>query len=139
LSTYTPCAGLWTDAVVLYDHEADQWVISRFANNPDGFGIPNWYQCFAVSQTGDPTGAYYRYAFPIHPDDFPDYPKLGIWPAQGNNAYFMTARRRSAAPNLLGPKFPSPPAPTLAANPSFFPPTAFFVRNSCTYQNDPSD
>ena len=42
------------------------------------------YNCVAVSTTGDPTGAYYRYAFyaadledGVH--FFPDYPKYGVW------------------------------------------------------------
>src|SRR4030095_11206090 len=42
--------------------------------------------CVAISVTGDPTGAYFRYAFitTIDIDDvdvvfFPDYPKYGVW------------------------------------------------------------
>src|SRR5687768_18578077 len=35
-------------------------------------------QCFAISQTGDPTGAYHRYAFDISPG-MNDYPKIGVW------------------------------------------------------------
>ena len=48
----------------------------------------------AVSQTGDPTGAYYRYAFITQADDvdggyfFPDYPKYGVW----SNSYILTTR-----------------------------------------------
>src|SRR6266511_4036202 len=44
------------DPNVEYDQLADRWVLSQFAIN-DGI------QCIAVSQTGDPTGAYFRYAF----------------------------------------------------------------------------
>lgn len=44
------------------------------------------YECIAVSQTADPTGAYYRYAFKIANDRLNDYPKLGIWP----DGYYMT-------------------------------------------------
>jgi len=47
---------------------------------------PPYYECIAVSQTADPTGAYYLYAFEIN-DYFPDYPKLGVWP----DAYYMSA------------------------------------------------
>ena len=53
-----------------------------------------FYNCVAVSQTGDPTGAYYRYAFITQADDvdggyfFPDYPKYGVW----SNSYILTTR-----------------------------------------------
>jgi hypothetical protein len=67
------------DATVVYDRAADRWVISQFAVS--GF---SYLQCVAVSKTGDPTGAYWRYAFGY--DDFPDYPKLGVWP----DAYYVT-------------------------------------------------
>ncbi|MDO8671286.1 MAG: hypothetical protein Q7O66_07625, partial [Dehalococcoidia bacterium] len=48
------------DPVVLYDHLADRWFISQFAVPG---GATGYYQCIAVSQTGDPTGSWYRYAF----------------------------------------------------------------------------
>lgn len=34
----------------------------------------------AISQTADPTGAYYLYDFAIPSNYFNDYPKLGVWP-----------------------------------------------------------
>jgi len=56
------CGGYWSDSAVLYDHLADRWFISRFA--PSNFPEKGaWNQCVAVSQTGDPTSAYYRYVF----------------------------------------------------------------------------
>jgi hypothetical protein len=66
------------DPVVLYDHLADRWVMTQLAlpNFPDG----PFYQCVAVSQTGDPLGSYHRYAFVISEADLNDYPKLGVWP-----------------------------------------------------------
>ncbi|MBW1779561.1 MAG: hypothetical protein JRL30_02365 [Deltaproteobacteria bacterium] len=70
------------DPVVLYDPLADRWVLSQFAVCEG----PPYYECIAVSQTADPTGAYYLYAFEIN-DYFPDYPKLGVWP----DAYYMSA------------------------------------------------
>jgi len=42
------------------------------------------YELIAVSETGDPLGAWYRYAFEF--DMFPDYPKLGVWP----DGYYAT-------------------------------------------------
>ena len=52
---------------------------------------PPFYECIAVSQTGDPVnGGWYFYA--VRADDathpwFPDYPKMGIWP----DGLYMTA------------------------------------------------
>jgi hypothetical protein len=36
----------------------------------------NWYQCFAISQTSDPTGAYNRYAFLIDAEEFQRLPEV---------------------------------------------------------------
>jgi hypothetical protein len=59
------------DPVVVYDHLADRWVMTQFAVTT------GTHECIAISQTSDPTGAYYRYAFNI--GGFPDYPKVGVW------------------------------------------------------------
>jgi hypothetical protein len=85
------------DPVVLYDQFMDRWLISQFTTrgmNPDGSfnGLP-FYNCVAVSQTGDPTGAYFRYAFiTSQPNStsafFPDYPKYGVW----TDSYVLTSR-----------------------------------------------
>ena len=48
------------DPIVLYDHLADRWLFSQFANALVG---PPFYQCVAVSQTPDPTGSWFRYQF----------------------------------------------------------------------------
>lgn len=69
---------------VLYDPLADRWLFSQsaFPNFPAG----PFYQCLAVSKTGDPTGAYHRYAFQISATKFNDYPKFGVWP----DGYYMS-------------------------------------------------
>ena len=67
--------------MVNYDPIADRWVISQFTSSAP------YYQCVAVSQTGDPTGAFYRYAFLESATDLFDYPHMGVWP----DAYYMTA------------------------------------------------
>src|SRR6266446_1080629 len=69
------------DPVVVYDPIADRWVISQFSVTTTPY-----LQCVAVSQTGDPTGAYNRYSFNYGNTDFPDYPKMGVWP----DAYYIT-------------------------------------------------
>ena len=82
------------DPVVLYDQTTDHWILSQFTTRGlDDPSLP-FYNCVAVSQTGDPTGAYYRYAFITQADDvdggyfFPDYPKYGVW----SNSYILTTR-----------------------------------------------
>lgn len=83
------------DPVVLYDEYADRWVASQFAlpNYPNG----PFYELVAVSKTGDPTGAWNRYAFQF--DDMPDYPKFGVWP----DGYYLTVNQfESGSGNWLG-------------------------------------
>ncbi len=70
------------DGVVRYDRLADRWVITQFANAAAATGP--YYECVAVSKTSDATGAYNRYSFQYA--DFPDYPKLSVWP----DAYYVT-------------------------------------------------
>jgi len=70
------------DAVVRYDRLADRWVLTQFANVRSSTGP--YYECVAVSQTNDATGTWNRYAFEFA--DFPDYPKLSVWP----DAYYIT-------------------------------------------------
>ena len=67
------------DAVVNYDKAADRWVVSQFAVSSGNF------ECIAVSQSNDATGAWNRYAFD-YGTDFPDYPKVGVWP----DGYYVT-------------------------------------------------
>ena len=73
------------DIIVKYDRAADRWFLSQFALTTSPTFGP-FYQCIAVSQTGDPTGAYYLYAFKISDSKLNDYPKFGIWP----DGYYMT-------------------------------------------------
>src|SRR5213593_2766054 len=70
------------DPVVLYDQLEDRWLLSQFTTRG-----PIFYNCVAISQTGDPTGAYFRYAFSTGVN-FPDYPKYGLW----RNMYIITTR-----------------------------------------------
>ncbi|MCX6235915.1 MAG: T9SS type A sorting domain-containing protein [Bacteroidetes bacterium] len=82
--------GSWTgtndgDPVVLYDEQADRWMASQFAVNTDITGGTYW-QLFAISQTNDPLGSWYRYAWQFNAMN--DYPKLGVW----NDAYYGTFR-----------------------------------------------
>jgi hypothetical protein len=74
------------DPIVVYDEMADRWILTQFTTRGLPPDPPNpFYNCVAVSQTGDPTGAYYRFAFTTD-DRFPDYPKYGVWPYGGTAA-----------------------------------------------------
>jgi subtilisin-like proprotein convertase family protein len=78
-----PCANTNDgDPIVLYDSFADRWMISQFCTVAN----PNNHQLIAVSQTSDPTGAYFVYDFVMPNNKFNDYPKFGVWP----DGYYMT-------------------------------------------------
>ncbi|MET1254863.1 Calx-beta domain-containing protein [Aliikangiella maris] len=64
------------DPIVLYDSQADRWLISQFAFNES---FTDNHQCIAISQTPDPTGAYYLYDFLWSTTKFNDYPHYGVW------------------------------------------------------------
>jgi fibronectin type 3 domain-containing protein len=86
---YGPAAGntIWTgfggkcettndgDPLVRWDAAAGRWMMSQFTAD-----AAPYYQCMAVSQTSDPTGAWYRYAFQWPNNLFNDYGKIGVWP-----------------------------------------------------------
>lgn len=68
------------DPIVLYDKQAGRWFFSQMS-----FVTP-YTACVAVSTTNDATGSYNRYAFALTPtNQFPDYPKWGVWP----DAYYV--------------------------------------------------
>jgi hypothetical protein len=76
------CADLAGDPIVVYDQLVDRWILTQFTSEG-----PEYWNCVAISQTGDPTGAYYRYAFSTGLN-FPDYPKYGVW----TDSYLITTR-----------------------------------------------
>ncbi|HZP17365.1 MAG TPA: hypothetical protein VFB00_05335, partial [Terriglobales bacterium] len=69
------------DPIVQYDKAAQRWVFTQFSVSTTPF-----LQCVAVSTTSDATGTYNRYAFSYVNTQFPDYPKLGVWP----DAYYIS-------------------------------------------------
>jgi hypothetical protein len=68
------------DPVIRFDAAAQRWIVAQFAINNSGAD----FECVAVSTTPDATGSYNRYAFSFN--DFPDYPKVGVWP----DGYYFT-------------------------------------------------
>ena len=75
------------DPIVKYDQLSQRWLVSQFALEQ----TPS-LQCFAVSVTSDPLGAYYQSSY-----DFGsivnDYPKISIMP----DAYYLTVRQFGSA------------------------------------------
>ena len=69
------------DPVVQYDKAAGRWVFTQFS-----VSTTPYLQCVAVSTTSDATGTYNRYSFNYGNTQFPDYPKLGVWP----DAYYIS-------------------------------------------------
>ncbi|WP_223788581.1 proprotein convertase P-domain-containing protein [Marinicella meishanensis] len=75
------------DPIVLYDQISDRWLLSQFTSSAG----PQFYNCIAISQTSDPTGAYYRWAILNNngsADLFPDYPKYGVW----SDGFYISTR-----------------------------------------------
>ena len=70
------------DPIAQYDKANNRWIMTQFSVT-NGNSVGYW-QCVAVSQTNDATGAFNVYAF--QQPNFNDYPKLGVW----NTGYFVT-------------------------------------------------
>ncbi|MEA3335952.1 MAG: proprotein convertase P-domain-containing protein, partial [Chloroflexota bacterium] len=79
------------DPIVVYDQLADRWILTQFTSSG-----PTYFNCVAISTSGDPTSTYYRYAIGTG-TNFPDYPKYGVWP----DAYYISTRE-FAGPNFAG-------------------------------------
>jgi hypothetical protein len=80
------CANGLGDPVVIYDRNADRWVLMEFVIGGNDL-------CVYVSQTTDPVGGGW-YAYNFVPPSFPDYPKLAVWPTDangGDGSYVVTA------------------------------------------------
>ncbi len=73
------------DVVAQYDKLADRFVVTQLG----GVSAP-FSECIAISQTSDPTGAYFLYSF-SYGNTLNDYPKFGVWPTATNSAYLGTA------------------------------------------------
>jgi len=72
------------DPIVLWDEKANKWFYSEFS-----LCGSNDYMLIAVSQTDDPTGAWWSWSFDV--DDTPDYMKFGIW----RDGYYMATNTSS--------------------------------------------
>ncbi len=86
------------DIIAQYDKAANRWVLTQLSVTNGG--SVGYFQCVAVSQTSDATGAYNVYAFGYGTTQFNDYPKLGVW----NNAYYVTYNIFNNGQTFAGPK-----------------------------------
>jgi hypothetical protein len=80
------CETSYGDPVVIHDQLANRFVLMQFTS------VAPFFLCVAVSQTANPTGAYFLYAFSTG-TNFPDYPKLGLW----SGSYLASAREFNGA------------------------------------------
>ena len=80
-SLWSPATGNTGDPIVLYDKNADRWMLAQFGSSTD----KKIY--IAISTTNDPTGSYYTYTY-VSPL-FPDYLKFSVW----QDGYYMTSNQ----------------------------------------------
>ncbi len=79
------------DPVVLYDQLSNRWLLMQFTS------AAPYLLCVAVSQTPDPTGAYFRYSIATGGgNNFADYPKMGVWP----DGYYFSTREFAGGSQL---------------------------------------
>jgi uncharacterized repeat protein (TIGR01451 family) len=92
----TPCTtDPYGDPIVLYDQTADRWILTNLGFNlSNGNPVAPYYECFAVSKSGDPvSGGWWLYAIrvdqsPVPTNTLNDYPKFGIW---NDGCFYMGA------------------------------------------------
>jgi uncharacterized repeat protein (TIGR01451 family) len=78
-----PCDSDRGDPIVVYDHLADRWNLSQFAQNA---AQTQFWMCVAISQTPNPVAnTWFLYTIEMPAD--PDYPKFGVWP----DGYYMSS------------------------------------------------
>jgi len=105
----TQCASGLGDGIVLYDQLADRWLMAEFSTAGNRI-------CIYISQTPDPvSGGWFAYQF--LGNQFPDYPKYGVWPDAyycGTNenlpaAYAFQRAAMLQGISALGERFTAPP------------------------------
>ena len=74
--------------IVRYDQLADRFLVSQAAFDPSDGSI---HECIAVSTTGDPTGTYNQYDFPLADGSVATSARMGLWP----DGYYLTVNQFS--------------------------------------------
>ena len=81
------------DPVVIYDQLDDRWILTQFT------AAAPYLNCVAISQSPDPTGSYFRYAFLVGGgSNFGDYPKYGMW----SDALYISTREFAGGSSFVG-------------------------------------
>jgi len=86
------------DTVVQYDRAADRWMVTQLGSLSSPYS-----ECIAVSQTNDPTGAFYLYSYAFG-TNLNDYPKFGVWSTPSNSAYLATYNLFANGSSFAGPE-----------------------------------
>lgn len=116
-----PCSVSGFDPVVLYDQQADRWLLTQSAASFQA-------QCIAVSQTGNPVaGGWFTYQF-LTPGIVNDYGKLSVWP----DAYYLGSQR--GYPNNGTDAWAFDRTAMLAGNPATF--VRFFNSGTLVIPSD---
>lgn len=80
------CADGFGDPIILYDRQADRWVLTEFSRSGN-------FLCVYISQGPDPVSdGWFNYGFQAA--TFPDYPKYAVWATDrndGDGSYIVTA------------------------------------------------
>lgn len=85
LGTGAPCNSGLGDPIVLFDEQANRWMLTEFTSGANVL-------CVYLSDVADLSGTvtWTRYAFTL--TSFPDYPKYGVW----TDAYYVGANQGNA-------------------------------------------
>jgi hypothetical protein len=116
------------DPIVLYDVQADRFIITEFDSSPNGFNV-------AICQGPDPVNdGWFVYTTGFTTGTFPDYPKFSIW----SDGYYVTANinnnnrlfviQRDVALQGGAAKFLGFPLPGIRTS-GFYSPQVFNVTN----------
>jgi len=90
-----PCDANGADPIVQYDRLADRWLLSQAMKGAA------YFECIAISTTGDPGGRYALYAYDFG-STLSDWPKFAVWPAIRNSAYLATYNLFELANTYVG-------------------------------------
>jgi len=85
------------DPVVQYDTLVDRWLVTQLGSTSG----PTYSECIAVSQTNDPRGAYFLYAYSFG-NNLNDYPKFAVWPTASNPAYLASYNLFANGSSFIG-------------------------------------
>jgi len=85
------------DPIILYDQLADRWLLTQFTTRSP------YYNCVALSTSGDPTGSYYRWEVDVPAPRSPRRPPCpNAWPCSRTRLMICATRRGCPAISWSG-------------------------------------